>query len=164
MWRRLVVLGVAVACLAACKAGKGEPCAKPEDCASGLSCSLNDFKCFSPSEAVEARTAEECRDSKDCEYDGLCDARGRKCIAKACPKNEEACGTWGKCTLKGEICITASSEDCKGATRCTESGACTVVEGECQATNEEDCKASKNCKEKGECSLRPGRGCWNPTE
>ena len=159
---RLLALVALVASLVACKAGDGEVCAKDVDCASGLRCSLAEFKCFSPIKVAHALKEEECKESSGCEYDGLCAAKGKECIAVTCPSDGEACATWGKCTLKGEACVATSDEDCKGSKRCTEGGSCTAKEGECKATSEEDCKRSKRCKDKGECSLRLGRGCWDP--
>ena len=58
---RLIVL-ITLLSLGGCKAGEGEKCGKPEDCATGLQCGKN-WTCFDPSQ-VESR-AKKTRESKE---------------------------------------------------------------------------------------------------
>lgn len=45
---RFVAVLVSAVLLAGCKAGDGEKCAKPDDCASGLTCIPGVFRCADP--------------------------------------------------------------------------------------------------------------------
>lgn len=130
---------------------EGEPCAKPEDCDVGLTCSSRDV-CSTPATL-------KCLSAPECEEAGQCTARDGECIVASdadCQYSMFGCQSTGRCTERDGECIVASDADCQTSFGCGGYGKCTDVKGECVATTDADCRESFWCERAGECTAVGG--------
>ena len=152
----------------ACKPGRGDRCAKNEDCGSGLVCFapteaqesffkalsyadlapyLADYTCVSPEDLGEAscRASENCAESGECSYshaDSSCEA-----TTEADCRASEYCKSVGQCLLVNGSCIGTTEADCRASDACKSMGLCSSTEiMGCRATTEADCRASEFCR------------------
>ena len=133
----------------------GQDCAKPQDCAIGLTCYEVTNTCLTPSD-VQAN--KDCKASTQCWDDGLCTFKDGTCVAmsnKAC-KASSGCFRDGLCTAKDGECILASDADCSLTVRCLNIGRCTFKDGACVAMFNKDCAASNWCSN-SDCIVQDGR-------
>lgn len=172
-----VLLGIVVT-VAGCKVSKGGKCAKPEDCASGLSCAANNT-CQTPDGA-------KCAGRADCKSHGLCSAdEAGRCVPGGdgdC-RASEGCAEYGECSLlTAELTVTKTSvlaqtvapksepgsataagstgcgartnADCRESRACRLWGYCTAANGRCRPASADDCKGSNVCRSYGRCSVQ----------
>ena len=142
-WLLLVLLVAVVGC----KAGDGERCAKPDDCAVGLMCGASST-CGTPESLV-------CAAKNPCKDFGLCTDKDGECVAtEASCAASSRCKDFGYCTENDGKCV-ATEASCAASPACKNSGFCTEKDGKCVAT-EASCAASLRCKDGGYCTAKDG--------
>lgn len=90
-----------------------------------------------------------------CASDGLCRAKGKRCVAtsrKHC-KASLGCRNDGRCTLKQRACVVSKTAQCAASQSCLNSGLCNLVVDRCEALLDADCSRSVGCMESARCSL-----------
>jgi hypothetical protein len=90
-----------------------------------------------------------------CASDGLCRAKGKRCVAtskKHC-RASQACRVDGRCSLKRGACVVRSTRSCAASKGCLEQGRCNLVVDRCEPLIEPDCSRSVGCMANARCSL-----------
>lgn len=152
-----------------CKQAAGDNCAKPDDCAVGLTCDEHTHTCNTPKEIAHQERVRKCQASDACRSEGLCDADpDGKCIAsndddckdavakKRPYRGAKLCDDLGRCHASDGRCVVKSDADCRGAEICRRLGRCGAKAGECIAVSSSDCEGTRGCQEQGSCSALDG--------
>jgi hypothetical protein len=153
----------------------GQKCGKPSDCAVGLQCGIEHWKCFDPSQAEnnKCRAHMMCKLSGWCTFDksvGRCTATSNAdCRASTHCRQQGTCGLWQdsihhqgagpvQYRLTGS-CLAVSAKDCRASVGCKVFGNCgfKTESGYCTATSNADCRASWQCRDNGQCRYRKSK-------
>lgn len=114
-------------------------------------------------ESPDADPAALCRESADCQEQGLCSVGEHGCLAAsdADCAGATACRAAGRCAARGDACVVASDADCARSEGCRDAGACAARGGLCVALSDDVCRRSAGCAQTGQCRAEGGR-CTAP--
>lgn len=104
-----------------------QPCAKANDCETGLTCAQ--FRCVDPIEYERRK----CAQSNACAQSGLCTYSDGRCLAQNmtdCQSSRD-CAAKGNCALIGTECAPARQEECERSQLCVRNQHCYLRGGRC---------------------------------